>query len=94
MYAWPMDVSVTELRAHLKHYLDLAREGEPIVITDRGLPIARLSGLDSTSLIEKLTAEGVISKPRQPRRAMGEYGDRVRLRTGALASDYVSAQRR
>lgn len=35
-------VSIRELKARLSHYLRLTREGESIVITDRGVPIGRI----------------------------------------------------
>ena len=64
-----MDVSVTELRAHLSEWLAIARKGEEVTITDRGIPIARLAGLDGTSAIERLVADGAIGRPRRPGRA-------------------------
>jgi prevent-host-death family protein len=38
-------VAVGELKAHLSEYLQRARAGEEVVITDRGRPIARLAPL-------------------------------------------------
>lgn len=35
-------VSIRELKGRLSHYLRLAREGESVVITDRGVPIGRI----------------------------------------------------
>lgn len=35
-------VSIRELKSRLSHYLKLARSGEPVVITDRGVPVGRL----------------------------------------------------
>jgi prevent-host-death family protein len=35
-------VSVRELKSRLSHYLKLARGGESVVITDRGVPVGRL----------------------------------------------------
>ncbi len=58
-----MDVAVSELRAQLSDWLARVRAGEEIVITERGVPVARLVGLESVSLIERLTAEGKISRP-------------------------------
>jgi prevent-host-death family protein len=46
-----VDVSVTELRAHLSDWLDRARAGGEVVITDRGIPVARLAALDSTGTL-------------------------------------------
>lgn len=35
-------VSIRELKSRLSYYLRLAREGEPVVITDRGVPVGRI----------------------------------------------------
>jgi prevent-host-death family protein len=35
-------VSIRELKSRLSHYLRLARKGESVVITDRGVPIGRI----------------------------------------------------
>jgi prevent-host-death family protein len=86
-----VDVSVTELRAHLSDWLDRARAGGEVVITDRGIPVARLAALDSTGTLERLTAEGVIGKATAQRPvAAGRSGPRPRR----PVSDRVSDQRR
>lgn len=87
-----MDVAVSALRAHLGDWLDRARTGEEIVVTDRGVPVARLVGLDATTTIEQLTEDGLISRPaRSPR---PRAADRRRVRARGSVSDLVSAQRR
>lgn len=35
-------VSIRELKSRLSHFLRLARRGESVVITDRGVPVGRL----------------------------------------------------
>jgi prevent-host-death family protein len=87
-----MDVGVSALRAHLRDWLERARAGEEIVVTDRGVPVARLIGTDSATLIEQLTEQGVISTPSRPQRPMATGRRRVRAR-GSVA-DLVSRQRR
>src|ERR1700685_561891 len=57
-----MDVPVTELRAHLSEWIERARGGDEIVITDRGLPVARLLGLSVAGTLQRLAAEGVIGR--------------------------------
>jgi len=57
-----MDVTVTNLRAHLREWVGRASSGEEILVTDRGLPVARLLGVDAAPLLERLTAEGVIGR--------------------------------
>jgi prevent-host-death family protein len=58
-----MEVSVSALRAELKQWIDLARSGEDVVITDRGVPVARLSGIASTDLLTRLQREGLLIAP-------------------------------
>jgi prevent-host-death family protein len=63
VYTSGMDVTVTDLRAHLSSWLERARNGDDVVITDRGVPVARLTGLASTATLERLAADGVIGRP-------------------------------
>ena len=86
-----MDVAITDLRAHLSDWLERAREGTEVIITDRGLPIARLLGLDTTSVIERLTAEGVIARPDRANRPVASGRQRPRPRRPV--ADLVSEQR-
>ena len=87
-----MDVAVTELRAHLGRWIDAARDGDDVVITDRGTPVARLVALDSTPTIDRLTAEGVIGRPANPTRPVA--GDRPRPTPKRPVADIVGEQRR
>lgn len=43
-------VGVTELKAHLSRYLKEVKQGEEILITKRGTPIARLLPLKPSAL--------------------------------------------
>ena len=58
-----MEVGIRELRAHLSRYLDQVREGDEIVVTDRGKPIARISPTNGRSRIDELIAAGVLTPP-------------------------------
>jgi prevent-host-death family protein len=84
-----MDVTVTELRAHLSAWLERAREGEEVVITDRGVPVARLTGLATTATLERLTADGVIGRPASAQRpkASGQHRPRPRTALSGIVSD-------
>ena len=86
-----MDVAVTELRAHLSHWLERVREGGEIVITDRGVPVARILGLTATSTLEQLTRQGVIARPTQPTRPPASGRSRPQARRPL--ADIVSEQR-
>jgi len=63
-----MEVGVTEFRADLKKYLDLVRSGEEIVVTERGVPVARLTPVDAAARLEQLTREGLVSPAKKPKR--------------------------
>ena len=86
-----VDVSVTELRAHLSDWLDRARAGGEVVITDRGIPVARLTALDSAGTLERLTAEGLVGRATAQRPVAA---GRSRPRPRRPVSDRVSDQRR
>jgi prevent-host-death family protein len=87
-----MDVAVSELRAHLSDYLDRARAGDEVVITDRGVPVARLLGLTATGTLERLAAEGVITSATAASRPRAS--GQARPRSRRPVADQVSQQRR
>jgi len=87
-----MDVAVSDLRAHLSEWLDRARAGSEVVITDRGVPVARLLGLAATATLERLTADGVIGRPASASRPAAS--GRSRPRPSRPLSQIVSDQRR
>lgn len=87
-----MDVPVTELRAHLSEWLDRVRAGDEVVVTDRGVPVARLLGLSATATLQRLTAEGVIGRDVSAPRPTATGRSRPRPRRPV--SDIISEQRR
>ena len=56
-----MTVGIRELKAKLSEYVSRAANGEQIVVTDRGRPVARLVGLEGTSMIERGIEEGWVT---------------------------------
>src|ERR1019366_903447 len=58
-----MDVAISTLRAELSTWIERARSGEEIVVTERGTPVARLLAVDAAPLLDQLIASGVLSKP-------------------------------
>lgn len=86
-----MDVAITLLRAHLSDWIDHARNGEEIIVTDRGMPVARLVGLDWADRIEQLTAAGVISRPESPDRP--KLGAHTRVKARGSVSDLIVEER-
>jgi prevent-host-death family protein len=60
-----MEVGVRELKAKLSEYVGRAAAGESVIVTDRGRPVARLTGLDTTAPLTRGIDEGWIEAPRR-----------------------------
>lgn len=56
-----MTVGIRELKARLSEYVSRAANGEQIVVTDRGKPVARLVSLEGASMIQRGVEEGWIT---------------------------------
>ena len=76
-------VGARELKTRLGTYLRRVREGQRILVTDRGIPVAELRGLragDETleGRLQRLEAAGLVSRPSrgllQPLRAVRSSG--------------------
>lgn len=92
LYTCPVDVAISTLRAELSSWIERARAGEEIVVTDRGTPVARLLAVDTAPLLDQLTERGVVSRPRRADRPAARQASRVHA-SGPVA-DLVSEQRR
>jgi len=86
-----MDVAVSELRAHLSDWVARAREGQEVVITERGTPVARLLAVDATPALDRLVEQGLIARPVRQGRPLAVGQDRPRPRRPV--ADRVSEQR-
>lgn len=86
-----VEVGVRDLKNNLSRYLERVREGEELIVTDRGRPVARLASLDaSTDRLADLIAAGVI---RPAKRATRRPPAR-RIKPKGSVSDLVADQRR
>jgi prevent-host-death family protein len=92
MYTTAMDVPVTELRAHLSEWLDRVRRGDEVVVTDRGIPVARLLGMSATGTLQRLADDGVIGRDVSVPRPTAT--GRPRPTSRRPMSDAISDQRR
>ena len=78
------------MKNHLSAYLGRVRDGEEIVITDRGRPVARLTSVQpDVDRLQELIDHGVITPATAPRSLPDR---RVRVK-GSLA-ELVAAERR
>lgn len=84
-------VGIRELKNDLSRYIDRVRNGEDVIVTDRGRPVARLSPLGrSADRLAELVDAGIVQPPvittrRRPPR---------RIQAAGTASDLVADQRR
>lgn len=85
-----MDVAISDLRANLKTYIERAAAGERVVVTDRGVPVARIVSADHEELLDRLAREGVVTRASRPK-SRASKGRRVKA-TGPVA-DLVSEMR-
>jgi len=69
-----VEVAVSALRAELKQWIETAREGQDVVITERGIPVARLTGIDSADLLARLERDGLLSPASAAREAAEPVG--------------------
>ena len=56
-----MDVGIRELRADLSRWVRRVSEGEEVVVTDHGRPVARLVPIGEERKIDRLIREGAIT---------------------------------
>ncbi|MEO1062009.1 MAG: type II toxin-antitoxin system prevent-host-death family antitoxin [Actinomycetota bacterium] len=85
------EVGIRELKNGLSKYIERVRSGEEVIVTDRGRPVARLSGLDaSEDRLAELVAAGVVRPPTSHRR----HVPTERIRAAGTVSDLVAEQRR
>lgn len=86
-----MEVAITEFRAALRAYVDLAKKGEDVILTERGLPVARLVAVDAAPLLEQLERDGLVSAASGPR---PRAGGAPRVRAKGPVAELVSELRR
>ena len=92
LHVWGMDVAISTLRAELSMWIERARSGEEVVVTERGTPVARLLAVDTAPLLDQLIASGVLSKPRRDDRPAARGA--ARAQASGPVSELASEQRR
>jgi prevent-host-death family protein len=85
------EVGIRELKNGLSGYIDRVRDGEEVIVTDRGRPVARLSSLDAASdRLAALVAAGIVRAPARRQR----HVPKRRIKSKGTVSDLVAEQRR
>lgn len=62
-----VEISISQLHTDLDGAMDAATAGESVVITQSGVPVARLTGIESGDLLSRLAADGLITLPAESR---------------------------
>lgn len=83
------EIGVRELHDRLSEHLERVERGAEIMVTRRGQPIARLSGVDSEDPLDDLVKRGLITPPARARSSR-----RARVEALGSVSDLVAEQRR
>lgn len=86
-----MNVSVSELRAGLAKFIDIASDGTDVIITEHGTPRAKLVAIESADTIARLIEQGVITPPTSATRPVAVTAD-IPTPRGPV-SQYVTEQR-
>ncbi len=86
-----MDIAISVFRAELSRWIERARAGEEVVVTERGTPVVRLVPVGTAPLLDQLVQSGVLSRPERADRPTARGATRARAR-GPVA-DLVSEQR-
>src|SRR5919197_1807074 len=90
--------TITEAKNGLSALIDRVRAGESIVLTDRGVPVARIEPVtrldDVTGRLQRLTRAGVlrVGQAAPPVELIREPGPR--LRTGTTGIEAILEERR
>jgi prevent-host-death family protein len=82
------EVGVRELHDRLSEYLERVEGGGEVIVTRRGRPVARLSGLDAERPLEDLARRGLVRMPQRPR-----FARSAQVKGTGSVSDLVSEQR-
>jgi prevent-host-death family protein len=85
------EVGIRELKNRLSSYIDRVRDGEEVIVTDRGRPVARLSAVDADGdRLAQLVADGIVRPPAGTQRHLPAR----RIKSKGNVSDLVADQRR
>lgn len=86
-----VEVRVSELEQDLASFISRAENGEEIVVTSGGKPVARISAVaDGATRLAELVEEGIVRPPTSSERCIPSE----RIKSTGSVSDLVIEQRR
>lgn len=84
-----MEIGIRELRDGLSRHLADVRDGRTLTVTDHGRPIARIVPVGEPSRLERLRAEGRVTRAARRKTPAPDP-----VHAAGLVSDLVDDQRR
>ena len=66
-YGEHVEISVTDLRKDVNAALAAVKAGDSVVVTERGVPVARLGPVTGSDLLSSLIDDGLITPPAEDR---------------------------
>ncbi|MFN8234135.1 MAG: type II toxin-antitoxin system prevent-host-death family antitoxin [Actinomycetota bacterium] len=87
----PLEVGIRELRDHLSSWLDEVKDGNELVITERGRAVARIVPVSMPARYQQLIDRGTITPASRPRRPASEL-PKIPVRIGI--DELIRDQRR
>jgi prevent-host-death family protein len=88
-----VETGIRELRENLRAFLERVKNGDTVLVTERGRPVARIVRAEADEAYERLVLEGVITPAVRPKRPI-EFEGLPRLRGRPTLSDIVIERRR
>lgn len=62
-----VELTAKEFAKRATEALEAARNGDEVLVTENGIAVARLTGVMSATLLERLNRDGLITPPAQDR---------------------------
>lgn len=86
-----IEVGIRDLKNNLSRYLNRVKDGEEVIVTEHGRPVARLAAIDHPSdRLAELIAAGAVRQPKSTARRRPAR----RVKAKESVSDLVAEQRR
>ena len=86
-----MEVGITEFRSNLRHWLVAVKAGDEVVLTERNVPVARLSGVNGLSAWEQIIRSGLITPA--PNKKRTKASDLEKVPAKGSVSEIISEHR-
>jgi prevent-host-death family protein len=67
-----VEVGIRELRSNLARWLADVKGGTEVIVTERGLPVARIVRAGEPTTMARLVAEGLVTLPTKPKQPWPE----------------------